>query len=135
MISDLSSAVKDVIKTLNIPFMDYAKVLGEISALVYASWGSKLLKLSTDIHDDQSLETAIQAGEWLKVYKASMKVEEWEELYRSPSVIIGRALYLQNEDMKVLFRKNAKISKAGDDNSDLIEVYEEAMNNKINLTL
>ena len=115
--------------------MDYAKVLGEISALVYASWGSKLLKLSTDIHDDQSLETAIQAGEWLKVYKASMKVEEWEELYRSPSVIIGRALYLQNEDMKVLFRKNAKISKAGDDNSDLIEVYEEAMNNKINLTL
>ena len=64
-----------------------------------------------------------------------MKVEEREDLYRSPTVMIGRALYLQDETMRNLFRQNAKISKAGDDNSDLIEVYEEAMDNKINLTL
>ena len=100
MAEDLNRAVKSVIQNLNLPLMDYPKVIGEISALVYASRGSKLLKLSSDIHDDQALESALQAGELLKSYKASMKVEEREVLYRSPTVMIGRALYLQDESMR-----------------------------------
>ena len=63
----------------------------------------------------------------MKQMKASMKVEERDFLYNSPSVRIGYYLFQTMDEMKQIFKQNAKISKSGQDNSHLFENYETRM--------
>lgn len=67
----------------------------------------------------------------IKNFKASMLVEERDILFKCASVQIGYSLYQSYPGMKSIFKQNAKISKSGDDNSDLLELYEDIMSTKI----
>lgn len=132
MIENLAYIVKCFLEAETVPSnLSFPQILGEISSLVYASRAKKLLKFSKDLALEKDLDEACRSGDLLKSYKASMKVEERDYLFGSASVVIGKILYKSSEHMRKVFRDNARISKAGDDNSDLIGVYEEAMNSKI----
>ena len=102
--------------------IDFTRAFGEIAVLVFSGRAKNLIKKLSMSESQKS--RCLEFGDKLKLLKSSMKVEERDYLYQTSSVTIGNYLYHTNSSMKSFFASNAKISKSGMDNSDLLQIYE-----------
>lgn len=114
----------------SLPLVSWGQAIGELASLIFSSRAKKFIRGSSELSSAEKDE-AMEAGDRLKTFKASMKVEERELLFGSPVVVIGRRLYEARAESRQVFEESASISKAGHNNSDLLCVYEEAMAAKV----